>query len=257
MKNTRILAIVVALIMVLTVFTACGGSSSDTSSTDQESTSDATAQDGEAPIVDFAFFCTAVIPEDIDKVQAAMNDYAMEKVGVGIRLTPLSIGTYNDQINLMITGGEKLDIYNMFAADFSTAVAQSKLYPLTEDLIDEYAPGVKEALGDYMKGTTISGKTYGFGVNKDMAAARGVVLNKNILDKYGYSFTEGQTITYEELSEIFAKVHEGEPDMNMCSSEDVGKSVMDSGLPPIFGPVSKLVRTIFKPPVLSFSQTPV
>lgn len=230
MKQTRILALILAMLMVVFAFTACNASPTGTVKPAESTAPAATATvAGDAPVVTFAFFCTAVIPKDIGLVEAAMNEYSLKKVGVGVKLLPLSIGTYNDQINLMITGGEKLDIYNMFAADFATAVNQNKLYPLTSDLIDQYAPGVKSTLGDYMKGTTIAGKTYGFGVYKDMAAARGVCLNNKILNKYGYSLTEGQTLSHDELAKIFATVHAKEPGLNMCSSEDVGKSVMDSG----------------------------
>jgi putative aldouronate transport system substrate-binding protein len=232
MNRSRFIALILALLMVAALFAACSaapaGTKESAATSAQTSAAASVSASADAPVVNFAFFCTAVIPKDIDKVEAAMNKYALEKVGVGVKLIPLSIGTYNDQINLMITGGEKLDIFNMFASDFSIAVNQSKLYPLTSELIDQNAPGVKKALGDYMKGTTIAGKTYGFGVYKDMAAARGVVFNKKILDKYGYSFKEGQTLSHDELAKVFEKVHAAEPDINMCSSEDVGKSVMDS-----------------------------
>jgi putative aldouronate transport system substrate-binding protein len=223
------IAALLAILLIASAFAGCGGDNGGGAAGSDGGSAGAVTGDGEAPVVDFAYFCTAVIPADVAKVEAAMNDYAMEKVGVGIRLMPLSIGTYNDQINLMITGNEDLDIYNMFAADFAVAVNQSKLYPLTSELIDEYAPGAKAALGDYMKGTTIGENTYAFGVNKDMAAARGVVMNRDILDKYNLSFTEGETITHDELAEVLQIVHEGEPEMTTANSEDKGKSVMDSG----------------------------
>lgn len=229
-RSMRILAILTLVAMMVTLLFGCGGSkpAAPEAPASSGSSAPAAAETKEPPAkVTFAYFCTAVIPEDVDKIEKAMSDYALEKVNVELELVPLSIGTYNQQINLMISGGEKLDIFNMFAADFNSSVAQNKLYALDPAMVQEHAPGVVEALGDYMVGTTINNEIYGFGVMKDMAAARGVVFNQEILDKHG--LTVDHIDNPDELTELLAQIKELEPDLVPICSEDIGKSVMDSG----------------------------
>ena len=60
----------------------------------------------------------------------------------------------------------------MFGGDFSSAISQNKLLPIAQDTLQEYAPGVVNALGDYLKASTVGDKIYGLPVNKDMAQAR-------------------------------------------------------------------------------------
>lgn len=182
---------------------------------------------GEEPAkVTFAFFCPAVIPADIELVQNAMSDYAREKINVEIELVPISIGNYVQQINLMISGNEKLDIINLLGPNFNTSVSQNKLMALSDELVDEYAPGVKAALGEYMAGTTINGKVYGFAVNKDMAAARGIVFDEDYLNEMGV--TLDGVHDPDTLGEVFAQLKEKDPDKILTCSEDIGKSVMES-----------------------------
>ncbi len=222
---TKLIALLLVLAMSLALFTGCAKTSEAPKPAD--SAAPAEEKKGEPDQVTFAYFCTAVIPADVKKIEQAMSDYAREKINVEIKLVPLSIGTYNQQINLMISGGEKLDIFNMFAADFNSSMAQNKLYPLSKDMVNEYAPGVVESLGDYMVGTTVGENVYGFGVMKDMAAARGIYVNQEVLAKHGLSM-EGIE-TPDELTALFEKLHELEPDLTLVCSEDIGKSVMDSG----------------------------
>lgn len=143
---------------------------------------------------------------------------------------PLSLGTYNQQINLMVSGNEKLDLYIMFGGDFSSAINQNKLLPIAQDTLQEYAPGVVNALGDYLKASTVGDKIYGLPVNKDMAQARGISLNKEILEKYDLVEMGENISNTDDLAELFAIVSEKEPGMVMTSSQDNGKSILESDL---------------------------
>ena len=63
---------------------------------------------------------------------------------------------YDQQINLMISSGEKLDLYNASArTTFSTDVSSNKIMGLDEEMVQQYAPELLAVEGDFIKATTI------------------------------------------------------------------------------------------------------
>ena len=133
------------------------------------------------------------------------------------------------QINLMISGGEKLDLFNMFGSEFAVAVAHNKLAAMEPELLSGEAKDATEALGDYIKGATVNGSVYGFPVLKDMANVRGVSMNKDILEKHGLLEEAEKVKSPDELAGLFDKLMTLEPDMVPVCAQNNGTSIMDSG----------------------------
>ena len=225
MKKFRWLSLLLALVVFTTLLlSGCGNSSSSAASGEATGTAD-----DDYDQITFAFFCNLFIPQDMQMIEDALNEQLREKIHAEVELVPLSLGTYDQQMNLMISGGEKLDLYIMFGGDFSSAINQNKLAVVDPDLMAEYAPGVLDALGDYMDSVTVNGNMYGFPVNKDMATRRGVSLNRDLLEKHGL-LEEAEAIqNVDDLAALFEKMSALEPDLVMTSSQDNGKSVMESG----------------------------
>ena len=121
MKKIRWLSLLLALVLFAALLlTGCGGSSSSAASGEAAGTSQGT--DGDYDQITFAFFCNLFIPQDMQMIQDAMNEQLREKIHAEVTLVPLSLGTYDQQMNLMISGREKLDLYIMFGGDFSSAI---------------------------------------------------------------------------------------------------------------------------------------
>lgn len=227
MKKHRWLSLLLALVLLTTLLLSGCGDKPSTGSDEAMGTSQ--GADGGYDQITFAFFCNLFIPQDMQMIQDALNEQLREKINAEVTLVPLSLGTYDQQMNLMISGGEKLDLYIMFGGDFSSSINQNKLAVVDPNLLAEYAPGVLDALGDYMDSVTVNGNVYGFPVNKDMATRRGVSLNRNLLDKHGL-LEEAEAIqNVDDLATLFEKMSSLEPDLVMTSSQDNGKSVMESG----------------------------
>ena len=156
------------------ILTGCGGQGTHEKQDDGK----------ELDKITFAFFCNVVIPEDMDKVEEAINEITREKINVEVELLPMSLSTYEQQINLMISSGEKLDLFNMFGTQFAVDVTQNKLAAMEPELLKTVAKDTVETIGeDYMKSVTVNGNVYGFPVLKDNAQVRGVVMNKRMLEE--------------------------------------------------------------------------
>jgi putative aldouronate transport system substrate-binding protein len=153
------------------VFTACGNKAgnSQTTTTQAASTqaaSTAATQEKLDPVeLTMAFVLIYPTPKDMDAVNAEINKITQEKINAKIKMLPISIASYSQQIRLMLAGQEKLDLFsggtlgngNVF--DYSNQVANGQLYPMN-DLLDKYGKGIKDALGQYYDVAAVGGKIY-------------------------------------------------------------------------------------------------
>lgn len=235
MKRKKYVVMMCAVLLVFSyLLQGCGKTEttpkdlSEEQSTENSSEEQST-ESTEPDKITFAFFCNLFIPKDMDMIEEALNKQTREKINVEVELVPLSLGTYDQQINLMVSGNEKLDLYIMFGGDFSSAINQNKLLPIEPDTLGAYAPGAVEALGNYLRASTVGEKIYGLPVNKDMAQARGISLNKEILEKYDLVEMGEKISSVDDLAKLFEIVSAKEPGMVMTSSQDNGKSVLESG----------------------------
>ncbi len=180
--------------------------------------------------ITFAFFCNVVIPEDMDKVEEEINKITRDKINVEVELLPMSLSTYDQQINLMISSGEKLDLFNMFGTQFAVDVAQNKLSAMEPELLESVAKDTVDTIGeDYMKSVTVNGNVYGFPVLKDNAQVRGVVLNKQILEDAGL-LKEAENIKgTDDLAALYDKVMAKRTDIAMVCAGDTSSTLVDSG----------------------------
>lgn len=70
-------------------------------------------------------------------VEEAINKLTVEKINVEVELLPISLGTYEQQINLMISGNEKLDLFTLLGSSFASTLNQKKIVPIDADLMNE------------------------------------------------------------------------------------------------------------------------
>lgn len=102
----------------------------------------------------------AVAPRETQDVIDAINEITRAEIGVEIEPQFINLSDYNAQTNLMISGGEQVDVY-LSNASLITDAVQGKILPLTEEFIMEHAPGAFEAIGkDYMQAAFINGAYY-------------------------------------------------------------------------------------------------
>ncbi|HLV10142.1 MAG TPA: hypothetical protein VKY40_08035, partial [Halanaerobiales bacterium] len=132
--------------------------------------------------------------QDVERVEEALSEITMEKINVTVSLLPLRIGNFNQQINLMLSGNEKLDLMSMMAT-VSMYQSQGHLLPL-DDLLNEYGQDIKEIIGpELLEATTFDGKTYAVVPNRGYASGVGLLIRKDLLDKYNVDPAELQKKT--------------------------------------------------------------
>ncbi len=211
MKKQKLLAATLALSLALPLLTGCQSNSSSSQSTDS-------SQSADVPTV-VMYYPLPSIPTDQEMVAEEINKYVMEKLNINLVLEPVTVGSYQDQLNLITAGSEQVDLALMFGSDLSSYAAKGALLEI-DDLLEEYGQGISESLGDYLDAGAINGVSYQVPVNRSMFTQSGVVLRKDILEKYNIDYT--QITDEEDLTAAFEIIKAGEPDMAMIQPESSG-----------------------------------
>ena len=214
---------VAATLAASMMMTACGQSADTTTSQEQAAGTDSAASTEDMYTVRYAYLGTA--PADLKEVEAEANKYLAEKAGIQVELYPLSYSEYNEQVNLMITSNEKLDVMTELSTTFTNDVAANKLLPL-DDLLDQYGADAKENLGGYVDGCKVGGKIYALPSIRDMAASYGVVLRTDAVEATGMNVDDIKTT--DDLTNLFAAMKEARPDNALIVPQTMSMTIYNS-----------------------------
>lgn len=209
----RILCLMLALIMVLTLGVGC----------------DKQEGDGEIVTLDYWFPVSGMPPAEMDAVEEYINSITREKIGVQVNLKVIEVNSYENQMAIKINAADEFDI--CFTAEWCNSYIQNArkgaFMPL-EDMLEEHAPNIYNSVPkDLWELATVNGHIYGI-VNQQIQPRQGaVVVRKDMADGFGLDVDSIKTL--EDL----------EPFLEYCqqhSEADQIVGVFDmSGLSAYFG----------------------
>lgn len=208
-KARRIGAVLLALTMIFSLV-ACGGTESKKESNESGDTSK-NAETEKTTELTMAFLVFGQVPNDMQKVNDAINEYLKGKVNCTLKMVPISASNYSQQIDLMLTSGENLDLLadGTITAffNYTSHAAKGQLYPMKE-LLDKYGQGIESALGDYVNAATVGDDVYGVATNRDLAARTSFICKTSLLKKYNIDASNIKT--YSDLENMFQTIKDNE-----------------------------------------------
>jgi len=217
---------VVALLLSACSSGADKKSSGPASETQTEKTGEETTQSGqnqEPPTeLRVAFLVTGSQPADESLIEEELNKILIPEINVKVDLLPINFGAAMQQYNLMLSSGEKLDLMLTFPYTYTNLVGQGQIQEIGP-LLDQYGQGIKEVLGEYLKGSVINGKIYGVTPWCDKAGSGTLIIRKDKIEKYNIDTSKVKTLS--DIGEMFRIIKENEPD-----AEILGYSAQGSGL---------------------------
>lgn len=167
----------------------------------------------------FAFVSFNNIPNDTSDVEEAINVITREKIGVEVKLLPLSISNYSQQINLMMSGGDQLDVFHTLG-NFSSYVSRNQAYNIT-DLIDSHAATARSTVGErFLAATTYNGNIFGIPAYKPIALQPQFLYRKDMMNAIGID--PGSITKIEDLTEVYRRIKEKYPDVIPLSPTNQG-----------------------------------
>ncbi len=210
MKRKKALSLVLVGTMMFSLAACSGGESGDS------------GDDNGYDQVTYAYATFNNIPteEDLDVVEEAINEITREKIGVEVTLEPIAISDYSSKVSLALQGGDKIDVYQALG-DFNNYVSTDMALDLT-DLIDEYASGTKEIVGEeWLQACAVDGNIYGIPTMKPVALTPMLIYRQDIADELGIDMSAVNSI--EDVTAVLEQVKEAYPDMIPLTAVQTGE----------------------------------
>lgn len=169
---------------------------------------------------------SGMIPEDLQKVQEAVNKITEEKIGVRVKLNPISFADYTNQISLVMASQEKVDIITTAGTNiWASLLNQNQLTSLNE-LLEQYGSDIKEILPEtFIDGTTVDGNIYALVNNSAGVGTWGIQMRKDLIEKYGLEEEVEKLQMVDDimdmdeniavLEHIFQTIKENEPELEI------------------------------------------
>ena len=159
-------------------------------------------------------------------VQDALNEYMVENYQMEVEFLPVSFADYQQQTQLMLSGGDQLDVIPIMFNYAPSWISMGGIYDMTDLLDTDDGAKIIEALGSEAnaKVGSVNGVLFGFPANKESVELGGLCMRADICDELGLTekynldaensdtYT-GTSLSWDEAEEIFAAVKEAYPDM--------------------------------------------
>lgn len=149
--------------------------------------------------------------KDQNSVNEAINALAKEQLSMTIDLLPVTIGTYMQQIQLTLSGGEPLDVFPIFASSASTYIQSQYVVDLSK-MIDEKGKDIIAAVGkDDVWCSSVGDFLWGVTTMRERVNPCGLVVRTDILNETGMKAEDIKTL--EDVTALYTKVRELYPEM--------------------------------------------
>lgn len=216
-RKAKATSLILVAVMFISLIAACGNNNNASNSTETSTspnsngaTSATNADTKDSYEITMAMPFMGAIPQGIDEVQTELNKITQEKINATVKLKPISIGAWEQQMNLMSSSGENLDLFLSFGRGYNASVASGKMLPL-DDLLDKYGQDLKSQFDPvYLNSAKVEGKIYGVPVVQDFTTGIPMlVMRKDLVDKYQIDVSAIHSM--DDLDAVFEMIKEKEP----------------------------------------------
>lgn len=219
LKAKRILSVALVLCLAVTmVLSGCStapaavSSGSDSAAASgADSAAAPSAASGEDVLLNV--WITGTAQDQADRVEKALNVYLKDTIKSGIQVNIEELGwndEYTQKINNALSTGQDVDL--VFTANWCANVQQNAMdgyfVPLS-NYLTQY-PDVVNVLGQaFIDSTKINGEVYALPCNKEHFHSWGLLLRKDLVDKYKIDVSKIKTM--KDIEPYYDQILKGEP----------------------------------------------
>lgn len=216
-KFSRVLASLLTVAMAGSLFAGCGGGGGDTgnaggstgggaaSGTESGGQASAGANTNTGDAIMLKWIQIGSVPQNNDAVIAAMNEYSIEKIGIGVDISYLDWGVWSDKVTAMINSGEYWDIMFTNGDKYTSGITLGAFADLTDMIAD--VPGLTELIPEKVwEAVKVNDKIYSIPTYKDSSQTQYWVWDKGVVEKYNIDYENIHTV--DELDPVLYQVQE-------------------------------------------------
>lgn len=150
----RLLTMLLSAALLISAFAGCGGEGKESSATSGETAGGSSSNQASTEETDWSsqepYTVKLLIPgdaktEDEEEVSAAASKILEEKYNTTLEIMRVGFGSYPDQVNLMLSSGEKLDVLYNNRDIFVSAINNGQIISM-EEYLPEYGPDLLEQI---------------------------------------------------------------------------------------------------------------
>lgn len=215
MKSRNLMAILLIVCMLATVFVACGEKEDGTAVSDDKGTVSASpstniVDDDEEPVeIEFWLYDNGNngSGSKVKDVEAAINEITEGEYGIHVNFKWIATADYGTQLSLAVVNGETVDV-----ALYGPAPSMSWLTMYSNgimldmsDLLDEYGQDIKALLGEnLLSSTTVNGGVYGMTNYRQLNSNNYIYYRTDILEETGTLDMFKNVTSWSEFEEFLA-----------------------------------------------------
>ena len=239
MKMKKAIALIIVLVMMTTLFTACGKTKSSNESKEPtggaETTESTDASDiaSKTAHIIVTYITLGTTPKDMIKVQDAVNAITIPDINVEVEFKPIAISDSMTNYSLWISSGDQVDLMMLAFQNVASYTGTGSLEPLN-DLISKAGKDISGLSAQYplYQGAMINEETYGVQPVSPCYGYQGAVsLRSDVVKEAGIEMKDKYTM--EDLTAVFAAIKKVKPEMYPYGI--VGSSVGTATLYQSFG----------------------
>ena len=221
MKFKKVMAGVLCTALAAGMISGCGGNTEGSSSGNgKESTAAAADSKSEETYKVTMAYIGDAYEEAEPAVLEKVNEILKKDINMELDLVPCSWGTYTNELSLMLSGDEALDIVPIIVTNAAGYVSNGQVLDLT-DYIEKYGTNMKKYVdADFLKSPRIGDFTYGVTTMREQITWEGIMMRTDLLEESGFKAEDIKSV--DDLDKIFAAVKEKHPDMTMLASTQAG-----------------------------------
>ena len=204
MKKSKILALLLSASLVASAASGCSNSSSSSNA------SPTSGSGKEAPYTVNFMYLSPGTQKDQQAVDDAINALTMKELNMKVNIIPMSLGSYQQKLQLMLSGGEPLDLFPMMPNDVESFKANGYLDDMGP-LIDKYGKNINKLFGTDAKMGNMNGFVFDVTMMKEWENPVGFVMRTDIVKKCGIDVSKIKSL--DDMTAVFAKVKAQYPSM--------------------------------------------
>jgi putative aldouronate transport system substrate-binding protein len=169
-------------------------------------------------------------PDDMDIIEAAVNDYALDMLNVSVTLHPINMANYNEKTRLMLASKEKVDLLltgTIGNLDYAGQVVNDQLLNLTP-LLNTGGQSIINSLGQFLNSTKMEGNIYAVPTLRDEAKAAGFAIRKDLVKKYQIDLSKVKTL--QDIEPILKIIKDNEPNLDPFMQSQESKNGIDGAM---------------------------
>lgn len=218
MKIKNLLALLLTLVLILSVFTACTSEEApiDPTNSSDAGNSDPGAddEDPDEPVTELEFWWidyggSQGSGAKVELVEQAINEKLEKELNVHLNFTWLQIGDYGTQLMLAIANNEQVDLAVTQPAtnnSFLTQYSNGSMLDISA-LIDTYGQELKELVGEeILASATVDGKLYMIPAYRQLGSNMYLCYRTDILEQAGVLDAFNNIVTWADFENVMQAI---------------------------------------------------